>query len=109
MIGHIQHYTLKVLPLALVTLLECTESGLWRGSGNGGKAGDSSGPLADFLSDVGQLVSRCPEKTAQISGASGNLKPEVVETCLGSINHCGFHNEDQLGWLRELPPCWPLS
>ena len=56
MVCTIRHYALKVLPLVLVDLLECSESGLGGGTGDGGELGDPGGPLGHLLTDVGQLV-----------------------------------------------------
>ena len=57
-----------------------------------GESGDDGSPFPDLHSNVGGLISGGPNKTTQISGTRGDLKPEVVEVCLGALDYRGFQN-----------------
>ena len=38
------------------------------------------------------------------SGAGVDLKPQVVEACLGTHDHHRFHNQNRFGQLGEISP-----
>ena len=74
----------------LVALLERCEDGLEGGLVPCGELGDAGYPLYNLRSDVGQLIGRYPNKTAQMSGADCYLRPKLVEACLDVLHHRRF-------------------
>ena len=71
--------------------------------------GYDGGLLSYFGLDVGCLVSCVTYEAVHISGAGGDLEAEVVKSCLGALEHRGFHYQYRFGRFREVSPCRPFS